>query len=81
MDKDRKVICKIISKMLDSPGPCDIYPTGKAYDELEAYVDEVRKETVGWVHDEACLKLDQGLDIRRISPWELLIRAQDNLSK
>jgi len=60
MDKDRTAICKIISDMLDNPGECEIYPTSKAYDALERYVEDVRVETLVWAHRDACLAVKRG---------------------
>lgn len=57
MDKDRKVICKIISKMLDNPDKIGIYPTSTAYTELEHYIEGVRAEAIGWTHADACTTL------------------------
>ena len=34
----RGEICAIVSRMLDNPGECGIYPTTRCYDELEALV-------------------------------------------
>lgn len=42
MSRDRDVICKIISKMLDNPDSHGIYPTSVAYGELEQYIRSVR---------------------------------------
>jgi len=36
---NRKVICDIISEMLDNPDEYEIYPTAKCYDQLEAVID------------------------------------------
>lgn len=66
MEKDRSEICKIISNMLDNPDDCDIYPTGKCYDELEKYIEKRVFETVGWTYDHACRLADDGVDIRTI---------------
>jgi len=74
MDKDRTVICKIISEMLDNEGDCGIYPTSKAYDELEKYVEDVRAKAIGWMYAEACESMDRGVDIRKKSIPELIRR-------
>jgi len=37
----RGEICKIISKMLDSPDKYGIYPTTKCYDELEVLINNI----------------------------------------
>jgi len=36
-DKIRTEVYKAISDMLDNPGECEIYPTGKCYQRLEDY--------------------------------------------
>ena len=46
MDKDRKVICDIISEMLDNPDEHEIYPTANAYNKLEKYVEAQRIEAI-----------------------------------
>ena len=56
----RVAICEIISEMLDNPGECEIYPTGRAYDRLEEYLhaaeaaarEEAIEECARW-HDES----------------------------
>jgi len=40
---DRKVICDIISEMLDNPDENEIYPTTRCYDKLEKYIKDVRE--------------------------------------
>jgi len=47
MDKDRTMICNIISEMLDNPDENGIYSTTKAYDALEKYIEGVRAEAIG----------------------------------
>lgn len=44
MDDDRKIICGVISEMLDNPDECGIYPTGIAYDKIEAHCANLRAE-------------------------------------
>ena len=39
-------ICDCISRMLDNPGPCKIYPTTKCYDELEQYIRALLRSMV-----------------------------------
>lgn len=80
MDKDRTAVCKIISEMLDNEGDCGIYPTGKAYDELEKYIEGVRAETIGWMYAEACVSMDKGKDIRKENVPEILNRALIDLA-
>ena len=45
MNKNRAVICEIISEMLDNPDENGIYPTTIAYNKLEDLVKEARLET------------------------------------
>jgi len=47
MEKDRKVICDIISDMLDNPDEHGIYPTTIAYNRLEAYISGIRTKAEG----------------------------------
>ena len=62
MKKDRTQLSRIISEMLDNPNRYDIYPTGKAYDELERYIEEVRIKALGWAYSDACIHIDKGID-------------------
>ena len=81
MKKDRGMICKIISDMLDNPDEYGIYPTSKAYNELERYVEGVRGEAIGWAHANACIDLDNGKDPRQKEVPELLERAMVDLTQ
>lgn len=47
MNDDRKIICDIISEMLDNPDKCGIYPTTRCYDKLEQYIKDIREKKVG----------------------------------
>jgi hypothetical protein len=80
MKKDRTAINKIISTMLDNPDPVGIYPTSVAYDELEAYVAEVRVEALGWMLADCCVFLDKGDDPRKRNVPEILERALIDLA-
>ena len=80
-DKDRTVICRIVSEMLDNPGDCDIYPTGRCYDALEKLVEGARIEGVGWAQADACAALDRGEDPRKLDCADILKRAQEDLGK
>jgi len=80
MEKDRTEICKIVSEMLDNPGECEIYPTTKAYDALEEYVEGVRIEAIGWATADACVALDEGQDYRKIEVPSILARALVDLA-
>jgi len=80
MDRDRKVICDIISNMLDSPDKSGIYPTTEAYDKLEAYVESIRAESIGWTVADACCSLDRGDDYREKEVPSILQRALKDLA-
>ena len=79
MDKDRKVICDIISEMLDNPNENDIYPTSTAFIKLEHYVEVVRTQALGWANADACVALDKGDDPRLWNVPDLLERARKDL--
>lgn len=79
MDKDRTTICNIISNMLDNPDQYGIYPTTKAFDELESYIEGVRTEAIGWTYADACISLDKGIDYRKITVPSILARAEVDL--
>ena len=81
MDKDRKEICNIISKMLDSPDDIGIYPTTKAFDDLERYCEGIRAEAIGWTHADNCVDLDKGLDPRKKDCSDMLRRANIDLER
>lgn len=63
-DMDRKVICDIISEMLDNPDKHGIFPTSTAYTKLELYIERQRAEVLGWTIADACVSLDKGKDPR-----------------
>jgi hypothetical protein len=80
MHKDRTVICRIISNMLDNPDPeHEIYHTSTAYNRLEHYIEGVRAEAIGWMHADACLTLDRGDDPRTVEVPFILERAKKDL--
>ena len=81
MYKDRGVIVKIISDMLDNPGSDDIYPTSTCYTKLEHYIEQVRAEAIGWCYAEACTNLDKGIDLRAMDVPSILKRANKDLDK
>ena len=81
MDKDRKAICEIISRMLDNPDNHGIYPTSTAYATLEHYIEGVRAEALGWAHADACCTLDRGDDPRLSNIPDMLERAKNNLAE
>jgi len=81
MEKDRTVICKIISNMLDNPDKSGIYPTSTCYTSLELYIEQVRIEALGWALADACIFLDQGRDPRTENVPGILKRALEDLSK
>ncbi len=78
-DKDRTEICKIISKMLDSPDEHGIYPTSTAYTKLEMYIESQRAEVLGWAHADACVSLDRGDDPRTIEVPTMFDRMRTDL--
>ena len=80
MDKDRTEICNIMSEMLDNPDEHGIYPTTKAYDALEKYIEGIRAEAIGWTHADACVSLDNGNDYRKIEVPSILERAMVDLA-
>jgi hypothetical protein len=79
MDKDRTEICRIISEMLDNPRECEIYPTSKAYDELEKYIEGIRIEALGWAYADAYTVLDNGQDYRKVEIPSIIERATKDL--
>ena len=44
MIEDRQKIFDVIAEMIDNPDECGIYPTTRAYDDLEEYCDGIRKQ-------------------------------------
>jgi hypothetical protein len=80
MKIDRKKINEIISEMLDNPDECGIYPTGRAYDKLEEYIESVRVLALGWMHADCCILLNKSLDPRTMIIPDTLNRALEDLS-
>lgn len=76
---DRKMICDIVSHMLDNPDKHGIYPTSTAYTRLEHYIRQVRLEAIGWTHAECCIALDKGDDPRTIEIPKILEHAKKDL--
>ena len=81
MKKDRKVICEIISEMLDNPDEYGIYPTSNAYDKLETLVNDRRVKAIGWIYADVCIVLDNKEDYRQKDVPEILERALIDLAK
>lgn len=79
MDKDRKEIALIISRMLDSGDEYGIYPTSDAFDELEEYIQGERMQAIGWAHADSCITLDDGGDPRSMAVPDMLERAKKDL--
>lgn len=79
MDKDRIVICNIISKMLDNLNEHGIYNATKVYDELEAYIHNQRLQAIGWTHADCCIDLDENRDPRKKDIPEMIERAKTDL--
>ena len=49
-EKIRTKICEIISRMLDNPDEYEIYPTGRCYEELMQFSQDIldkQKEEIG----------------------------------
>jgi hypothetical protein len=74
MEKDREKICEIISKIR-------IFGTALVCDELEAYVDEVRFQAIGWTFADDCVDTDNDMDIRKKDPAIMIERAKIDLGK
>lgn len=72
MDRDRKVICEIISEMLESAGEGGIYCTSTAYTKLEHYIEQERNRAIGCTHAAACVDLDNDQDPRMANVPRLL---------
>lgn len=79
MKRDRRVICEIISDMIENPDKCGIFPTSTTYTKLELYIEMVRVEAIGWAHADACVKLDNEEDPRVSNVPEMLQRAKRDL--
>jgi len=80
MDKDRQVVCDIVSEMLDHPDEHGIYPTTTAYYKLVNYIEQERIQALGWAIAECCTTLDKGDDPRFHDLSEILSRAIQDLS-
>lgn len=78
--QDRSDIEEIISDMLDNPDEYSIYPTTKAFNQLERLLEKARIEAVGWAWAEACLQLDKGDDPRKYEQSQLVDRAKNELN-
>lgn len=81
MEKDRTVICKIISEMLDNPDRLGIYGTTKAFEKLEEYVEQERVMAIGWCHAHCCAGLDKGEDPRHMEVPAVLEKALHDLQE
>ena len=79
MLKDKKVIHKIISKMLENMDIYRAYNLNEVYDELEDYVNKIRMETLGWAHADACVHIDKNIDYRTIDCPSIAKRAIKDL--
>ena len=66
MKKDREIINKIISNMLDNPDKIGIYPTSDAYKQLEEYIESERALALGFAFGFCCASLDTEKDPREI---------------
>lgn len=67
--------------MLDNPDDYGIYPTTKAYDELEKYISGVRTEIELELDEEAVIKIigdwvnDVNTDVGARGEWRLLAKT------
>ena len=80
MERDRAIICNIISTMLDDPDEHEIYPTSTAYTALEHYIEEARVVALGYAHAYMCSLLDKGIDPRLQEVPVFLEQAMKDLS-
>ena len=80
MDKDRTKICDVFSEMFDNEDDCGIFPTRVAYDKLEAYCEEIRKEVLDWMYEHACGSLDDGDDLREGLAMDILEDMKTDLA-
>jgi hypothetical protein len=84
VEKDREKIREIISKILDKSKEDGWFGTIIANivcDELEAYVDEVRFQAIGWTFADDCVDTDNDMDIRKKDPAIMIERAKIDLGK
>ena len=81
MKTDRKVICDIVSRMLDNPDASGIYHTSTCFTELEHYVEKVRMEAIGWMHAAACVAMDDEIDPRTLNVPDLIASARKDLDR
>lgn len=75
----RGEICKIISRMLDNPDDCGIFPTTECYDDLEKLVFRKQFEAMGWTYAHACILQDRGIDIRTVLVPDIIKQANKDL--
>ena len=78
MKIDRNKIVEIISKMLDNPDENGIYPTSKAYDELEEYIETARIDALAWMYVEAYLAKE---NFTTLAMEDILERSMEDLGK
>ena len=78
--EDRAAICDIISEMLDEPDGHGIYRTTRAYNKLEDLLKAARMQALGWTWTEACIRTDEGQDIRRDEIPSLIERIERDLN-
>ncbi len=84
-DRDRTEICNIISEMLDNPNKYGIYPTGRAYDKLEKYMERKNDlarlliETTYHEFEKSSVKLPSDVDQR--TQEKMIREVQDILKK
>jgi len=81
MKKDRDIICKILSEMLDNPDEYEIYPTATAYTKLELYIEGQRIEAISSTYGYICSNLDKDIDPRIQEVPEALSEILDCLAE
>lgn len=80
VSRDRSNIYKIIEWMLFNPDEHGKYPTTETLDKLEQLIATVRFEAVGWAWAEACIRLDNGEELRRSLIGKLVDEAKKDLN-
>lgn len=79
MIKDRSKIRAILNDLLNVPDAPVFSQRAECVDKLEAYIEEVRNEALGWMLAECCTTLDSGGDPRKKEVPEMLGRAISDL--
>ena len=77
MEKDKDIIERMISEMLDKP----VYPLPDTARKIAEYIDSARAEVLGWAYADACTHIDNEQDYRLVEVPTILNRMQSDLSK